>query len=203
MDASLYSRPHKKRHIEIKKRSAAPERALTPIPEMVTVDSATECHVTPPDVARRMADYLGRVGEESVLEPHAGTGNLIHALIQSGYSNHQITAVERNISLCEVIKNRFSERNIAPINECFLNYTECTQEQQRFSRIIMNPPFKQVKKHMTAALSLLDSDYSEATLVALVPITYQHNNAETLEELSRDTFVTAKVSTKIIRFRSN
>lgn len=34
----------------------------------------------------------------------------------------------------------------------------------------------------------------------LVPITYQHNDMETLEELPRDTFSTAQVSTKIIRF---
>jgi hypothetical protein len=38
-----------------------------------------------------------------------------------------------------------------------------------------------------------------ATLVALVPITFQHDDAETLETLPPDTFATAKVHTKIIR----
>jgi len=38
------------------------------------------------------------------------------------------------------------------------------------------------------------------TLVALVPVTYQHDDAEALETLPRDTFSTVNVSTKIIRF---
>lgn len=38
-----------------------------------------------------------------------------------------------------------------------------------------------------------------ATLVALVPITFQHPDAEHLETLPPDTFSTAKVHTKIIR----
>ncbi len=53
---------------------------------------------------------------------------------------------------------------------------------------------------MKAALSLLGCGGHEvATLVALVPITYQHDEAEELEELDRETFPTAAVSTKIIR----
>ncbi len=64
----------------------------------------------------------------------------------------------------------------------------------------MNPPFKQIRQHMKAALSLLGkAGHDKAVLVALVPITYQHEDAETMEELSRDTFSTAQVSTKIIR----
>jgi hypothetical protein len=40
-----------------------------------------------------------------------------------------------------------------------------------------------------------------ATLVALVPVTFSHDEAETLETLPSDTFATAKVFTKIIRVR--
>jgi len=64
----------------------------------------------------------------------------------------------------------------------------------------MNPPFKAIKKHINAALSLLGTDaHDTAVLVALVPVTFNHDEAETLEELPRDTFSTAQVSTKIIR----
>ncbi len=53
---------------------------------------------------------------------------------------------------------------------------------------------------MQAALNLLGSGgHDVATLVALVPITYQHDEAEELEILDRETFPTAAVNTKIIR----
>lgn len=40
-----------------------------------------------------------------------------------------------------------------------------------------------------------------ATLVALVPVTFEHPEAEHLETLPPDTFSTARVHTKIIRIR--
>lgn len=70
-----------------------------------------------------------------------------------------------------------------------------------YPRIIMNPPFSEVRKHIAAALTLLGRGGHEAhaVLVALVPTTFVHPNAETLEILPTDTFATAKVHTKIIR----
>jgi len=67
-----------------------------------------------------------------------------------------------------------------------------------FSRIVMNPPFRAVKAHIKAALSLLAAQ--DAVLIALVPITYEHELADPLQDLPRDTFSTAQVSTKLIRF---
>ncbi|MNE94482.1 hypothetical protein D3C80_1924490 [compost metagenome] len=70
----------------------------------------------------------------------------------------------------------------------------------------MNPPFREVKKHMNAALSLMGQGghMEAAVLVALVPVTYNHDDAETLEYLPATTFANAKVNTKIIRiFRSH
>jgi hypothetical protein len=54
----------------------------------------------------------------------------------------------------------------------------------------MNPPFSDVRKHISAALSLMgrDGHAEPATLVALVPV---------------DTFSTARVNTKIIRIRKD
>lgn len=52
----------------------------------VVVDRATECHVTPAGVAARMARYLGPTGDYLTLEPSAGTGALIKALLASGHS---------------------------------------------------------------------------------------------------------------------
>lgn len=69
-----------------------------------------------------------------------------------------------------------------------------------FPRIIMNPPFSSVRKHIAAALRLMGrGGHAEpARLVALVPITFDHPEAVTLETLPADTFATAKVNTKII-----
>lgn len=67
----------------------------------------------------------------------------------------------------------------------------------------MNPPFSGVRKHVAAALSLMGQNGhdSPACLVALVPITFQHESAEELEILPEGTFPTANVRTKIIRIR--
>ena len=80
----------------------------------------------------------------------------------------------------------------------------------QFPNVIMNPPFSDVRKHITAAMSLMGSgghsDFEtggpyRATLVALVPITFERDGFETLEHLPDDTFSTAKVRTKIVRYQ--
>ncbi len=201
MDKSVYQRPSKPRRMYGAPNIEAPVLAPLKAPEVVAVDRATECHVTPPDVAARMVRYLGATGDYLTLEPSAGTGNLVQALYDSGHSRFELVAVERHSGLCSQIRQRFSDdQAIDPINECFLAYAERAQGSIEYPRIVMNPPFKQVRRHMKAALSLLGfGGHHEATMVALVPITYHHDDAETLEELPRDTFSTATVSTKIIR----
>lgn len=171
------------------------------VPEVVTVDRSTECHVTPLPVAARMVDYLGPVGDFLTLDPQAGTGNLIQALYDSGHSRYETVAIERHHELCNAIRRRFTgDQYIDPIQRCFLEYAAESAGRIEFPRIITNPPFRHVKKHMTAAISLLGrGGHDVASLVALVPITYQHPEAEELETLDRDTFPTAAVSTKIIR----
>ncbi len=202
MKRSVYARPNKPSYMIVTKRQGLAED-LDPlrVPEVVEVDSFTECHVTPLNVAARMVDYLGPVRDALTLDPQAGTGNLIQALYDSGHSRFETTAIERHVGLCQAIQKRFKgDHYINPIQRCFLEYAAEAVGQVEFPRIITNPPFRHVKKHMKAALSLLGCGGHEvATLVALVPITYQHDEAEELEELDRETFPTAAVSTKIIR----
>lgn len=193
---SIYNRPNKPLTIAVRKRRE-PE-ALKPMntPEIITIDAVTECHVTPNDVARRMVDYLGPQGDYHTLEPQAGTGQLVRALLESGHSANELLMIERHIKLASGL------RTYGPtINRCFLEYADEMRGKVHFPRIITNPPFRAVRKHMNAALSLLEpcGHADGATLVALVPITYQHDDAETMEELGSDTFSTAKVNTKIIR----
>lgn len=57
--------------------------------------------------------------------------------------------------------------------------------------------------HVAAARGLLHrGGHDAATLVALVPVTFDAGDGETLETLGPDTFATARVTTKIIRFRA-
>lgn len=174
--------------------------APAPVHEPVYVDKATECHVTPPDVAARMVDYLGEAGDVMTLEPSAGTGSLLQALLNAGQSRFEICAVERHIQLANQLRQTFSNSGI--VNRCFLEYAEEARGKVHFPRVIMNPPFRQVRKHIAAALSLMGCNghpLDRVALVALVPITFEHDQAETMETLGPDTFSTAKVHTKIIR----
>ncbi len=200
MRPSVYVRPNKPSTMHVTRRRGAPIVALPSLAAPITIDKDSECHVTPPDEAARMALYLGDK-EGPTLEPQTGTANLIQALYDTGTLAKDITAVERHHGLCQIIKDRFTEdQHITPIHQCFLEYAAETKGNASYSRILMNPPFRHIKKHMAAALSLLDHNEG-STLVALVPVTYSHDDAETLETLSNDTFSTAKVFTKIIRIR--
>lgn len=203
MNKSVYRRPNKQKTLVVKdRRSAAALPALDVIPPPLEVDAFSECHVTPPEVAGRMVSYLGEVGDFLTLEPEAGTGNILEALLNSGHSVNETVAIERHIGLCHAIEKRFKdEQYIQPISSCFLEYAEGAAGRIEYPRIIMNPPFRKTKKHIEAALSLLGRGGHNlpAALVALVPITFKHDEAETLEILPNTTFPTAKVNTKIIK----
>lgn len=193
---SIYTRPNKPLTIPVRKRGEPAPLELVKAPEVIAVDRFTECHVTPDDVARRMVEYLGPQGDYLTLEPSAGTGQLARALIAAGHSPQELTMIERHVTLARGLYE------IGPtINRCFLEYAAEVQGQAKFPRIIMNPPFKQVRAHIKAALSLLGRGGHDcpAVLVALVPVTFQHDEAEELEELPADTFATARAHTKIIR----
>jgi phospholipid N-methyltransferase len=201
MRKTVYRRPNKPATMAVYRREDP--HGLEPLrsSEVVAVDCFTECHVTPPEVAARMVNYLGWLGDIMTLEPQAGTGNLIQALYDAGLSPYELTAIERHSGLCEAVRRRFKdEQYIDPMNRCFLDYAKEAKGRIEFPRIIMNPPFRHVKQHMEAAISLLGpGGHDFASLVALVPVTYEHDEAEELERLPVDTFSTAKVYTKIIR----
>lgn len=195
---AMYSRPAKPLTIPVRARREAPALELAEAPEVIAVDRATECHVTPDLVARRMVEYLGPVGDYLTLEPSAGTGQLARALIAGGHSPQELTMIERHHALAAAL------RKIGPtIHRCFLDYAEDVRGRAEFPRIVMNPPFRDVRKHIEATLSLLGrgGHMEPATLVALVPVTFEHPEAEQLETLPPDTFSTTRVHTKIIRIR--
>jgi hypothetical protein len=197
----IYKRPDKPLTLPVRRRRREGEAiAEAQTPEIITVDATTECHVTPFDVAERMVGYLGPVGDYMTLEPSAGTGQLIRALLASGHSPCELCAVERHTGLFHTLHKIDGISGAGLVNRCFLEWTEDAKCSTTFPRIIMNPPFRKVRQHMDAALSLLDGGgHDSATLIALVPVTYQHPDAEEMETLPNDTFASAKVFTKIMR----
>lgn len=193
---SMYARPNKPKTMTVKNRRGAPTVAHFEIPEILEVDSFTECHVTPSEVAQRMVDYLDVGLGLSYCEPQAGTGQLLEALIDVVGDNDSITAIERHIRLSQHVEKRFKLIDcLNVVNTCFLEYCQ-EHPGAEFDRILMNPPFKKVMAHMSAAIDLLNPG---GVLVAIVPVTYQHPEAEELERLPNDTFSSAAVWTKLIR----
>tara|TARA_R110002072_G_scaffold298960_2_gene473727 strand:- start:15681 stop:16325 length:645 start_codon:yes stop_codon:yes gene_type:complete len=198
MDASVYTRPKKTLLVEPKRYEKAPALAPSslPIPSEIAVSGATECHVTPAALCRRMLEYLsGTTGR--FLEPEAGTGNIIAAMLAAGVSANQITAVEQHGVLAEAARKRFTDNDGVTIKtQCFLEYSQ-EHSGEKFDYIAMNPPFRKCRQHINAALDLL-ADVGE--LVAVVPVTFEHEQASDLETLPRGTFSTAAVLTKLVLF---
>lgn len=192
MDKSLYVRPNKPKHIAVKKWAETPVLKPLELPKVLEVGAQSECHVTPPSVAESMAYYLGEVmPNDRILEPQAGTGNLVNALLDKGVSIAKIVAIEQNYRIADFLKNRFN--SLAVTESCFI---EAAQTLPLFNQIICNPPFKAIRTHMKAAEKCLADG---GVMVALVPVTFEHDTAEELERLPVDTFSSAKVMTKIIR----
>lgn len=198
MNPAVYARPAKPLHVTVKRRADFDPIAKAAPVEILAVDRATECHVTPADVAARMVDYLGRPGDYLTLEPSAGTGQLARALLAAGHSKYELTMIERHHALAARLGS------IGPtINRCFLEWAGEVRGEVEYPRIIMNPPFSAVRSHIAAALALLGRGGHDepATLVALVPVTFEHAEMIELEQLPDSTFATAKVRTKLIRIQ--
>lgn len=196
MDRSLYVRPNKPKFIPVTKRARdfAPSGGQ-PVPvEILAVDRATECHVTPAATGSQMVDYLDLFDGCKVLEPQCGTGNLIAAIIESGYSV-RVQGVERHCDLFDACSRRFSQQDIRLHHGCFIEFSKNTWE--KYDRILTNPPFRKTKEHIAASLSLLAVG---GIMVALVPITFEHPDAVILEILERGLFASTDVHTKLVAF---
>jgi hypothetical protein len=148
-----------------------------------------------------MASIFGACGDWLTLEPSAGTGALMTALLNAGQSPCEMVAIERERTLYAALSSRSEFHGAGFINRCFLEYAEEARGKVEFPRVIMNPPFRQVKQHVAAALSLMGRGGHDEPpqLVALVPVTFNHPDAQTVETLPAGTFSSAPgVHTKII-----
>ena len=113
----------------------------------VKVVSVPQLFPTPPELARRMAAEAGELAGLRVLEPSAGTGNIVRAIIDhaTGADCVRITAVEINynlVSLLEQQRNRTVYANGDNFEIRQADFLECNGDLGKFDRVIMNPPFE-------------------------------------------------------------
>ena len=123
----------------------------------VQVVSAPQLFPTPPDIARRMVEQLGLdswSGEAwetmRVLEPSAGTGNLIAAVLEE-FPECDLVAWEINQALADALLLKYRPA-IRVMQGDFL-HSAMPDPLQMWDAVIMNPPFERGawEKHLRHA----------------------------------------------------
>lgn len=139
------------------------ERMKESLAAGVQVVSAPQLFPTPPAIARDLVSLAGLWDGCEVLEPSAGTGNLLRAIFDSGTIPGRVSAVEVSPSLCQTLRG-FASVSLAPVDflSCVVGDTPTANNDSavalgRFDRVIMNPPFENGAdiKHMRHALQFL------------------------------------------------
>ncbi|MBC7435820.1 MAG: DUF3560 domain-containing protein [Bdellovibrionales bacterium] len=124
----------------------------------VKVVSAPQLFPTPSDLAARMVDLAGVDVGLRVLEPSAGTGQILAALpgvVPFGEKRQtalDVVAVEYSHALAEGLK----QSGLAGSVVCG-DFLQCRDELGKFDAVLMNPPFENAAdiKHITHALTML------------------------------------------------
>ena len=110
-----------------------------------------QAYFTPPDIARKMQEFADISDNDIVLDPSAGTGNLVNDLT---IPKERIFLVEPNAEFCELLrKNGYMH----VIQATFEEALSMTVLPNNIPKILMNPPFsKQTDlKHISLAYDLL------------------------------------------------
>jgi phospholipid N-methyltransferase len=120
--------------------------------EGVKVVSTPQLFPTPKEIADQMITLLDVSAGETVLEPSAGTGVLIDAVLKT--VDTEVLAYEINIGLCRILRDKFPSYKCQVRQKDFLTVTDF---QGQYSKIIMNPPFVNGEdiKHIKHAITFL------------------------------------------------
>ncbi len=116
----------------------------------VQVVSAPQLFPTPPDLADRMVQIADIEKGQRILEPSAGTGNIVWAIARAiSIVENPLTAVEVNHKLAAGLSNAFPDAHV----KC-ADFLQCNGDLGQFDRILMNPPFEDGSdiKHILHAL---------------------------------------------------
>lgn len=130
----------------------------------VKVVVANQLFPTPDALARKMVERAGLMAGRRILEPSAGTGNLIRAAVNNatGFDCCRVHAIEINPSLAQGLRDmrdKFTyanEQNFGITCHDFLDISP--SELQWFDVVLMNPPFEHGAdiKHILHARKFLD-----------------------------------------------
>lgn len=122
--------------------------------------SSFNLFTTPLPLARQVIELADIHAGHSVLEPSAGTGNLLRAIadkfVQPGEHHIHATAVEIYGPLFNHLSDSEFAMWVTARNANFLTW----ETRETFDRVVMNPPFKNGvdRKHIMRARSLLKPD---------------------------------------------
>ena len=119
----------------------------------VQVVTAPQLFPTPPELAARLVEMADIKPGNRVLEPSAGTGNLLRAMPDTCES----VAVEINPTLSSRLHAHDTHwSHLVTVWVC-KNFLECNGDLGTFDRIVMNPPFAHGSdvKHILHALKFL------------------------------------------------
>ncbi len=180
-------------------QAAAPFEALQDaLKAGIQVVTANQLFPTPPELARRMVELADVQPGQRVLEPSAGTGNIIAEIFRGlmGADCGHVTAIELNPRVAEILRADRNKRlyandaNYQIICEDFLEVAP--EARGTFHCIVMNPPFENGAdiKHIQHALTFLKPG---GRLVAICANGPRQNDklkpmADSWEELPAGTF---------------
>ena len=129
----------------------------------IQVVSAPQLFPTPPDLARRMVQEADIQPGMCVLEPSAGTGNIVRAVVDA--VDTEILGYEINRELCSLLDRTFPSYKLKTICADFLtvqplkslNTWPTADAACKYPRILMNPPFadRQDIAHIKHAMKFL------------------------------------------------
>jgi phospholipid N-methyltransferase len=108
---------------------------------------------TPNEVIALMLNMMPVNTEAFILEPSAGKGNIIEALLEQGVRANNIIAVEINYKRAKFLEETFADLEV----HCD-DFMSWLVEEYEFDQIYMNPPFEnnQDIKHIMNAFAYLN-----------------------------------------------
>lgn len=175
----------------------------------VQVVSAPQLFPTPLDLARRMVDEAGIQDGDSILEPSAGTGNIMRACAGRNCTG---VAVEVSPSLSNSLAAQFMTWKVRQAD-----FLQCNGDLGKFDRILMNPPFADGAdiEHVTHAYKFLKPGGRLVAIMCEGPFFRQDRKATafrdwlesvggTSEQLPADTFESSGtgVQTRLVVMQS-
>lgn len=112
---------------------------------------------TPIRLINKMLDSIDFKYINSVLEPSAGKGDLVQAVMNkikySRYSSRDITYDIDTIELDQNLQYILLGKNYRIVHDDFLTYNS----YKRYDLVVMNPPFSNGEKHLLKAIQLQES----------------------------------------------